>query len=202
MNKKYIVVILIAFLSICSWFGYKKMETASAREVLSECAIRFHVKANSNSEADQTLKMNVKEAVVNYIYQNTGDFDTVEETKTFLTRNDSKIRQIAKDVINERGADYPVTSFLGKQDFPEKHYGDVTFPEGNYTSYTLYIGEGKGENWWCVLYPPLCFVDASTGIVPDSSKQQLKESLTQKEYDSVIEYRFKYLKFLNRFIEK
>ncbi len=200
MKKKYICTGIIFILSLCSWFSYKKIESRCAQHVLSDCAVRFHVKANSDSETDQNIKMKVKNAVVDYICQNTRNFDTVEETKIFVTRNDSTIREIAGRVIRDNGYDYPVTSYFGKQDFPEKAYGDVTFPAGNYTSYTLYLGKGRGHNWWCVLYPPLCFTDASTGTLPDSSKQMLRESLTEKEYDSVVRYRFKYFTFLNQFL--
>ena len=185
---------------IVSWNSYINLEESSAAKALSSSAIRFHVLANSDSSADQQIKMKVKENVVSYIYQNTDDFDNVEETKRFIIRNDKKIKRIALNTLEENGAAYSVTSNFGKTDFPEKYYGDVVFPKGTYTSYTLSLGRGKGHNWWCVLYPPLCFTDASTGIVPDSSKERLQDSLTEKEYNSIIRYRFRYLTFLNKYL--
>lgn len=202
MNKrKYIFVAVILAASIISWFNYRIIETAATRKDLADCAIRFHVLANSDSAMDQQLKMKVKENVVDYIYKSTGNFDSVDETRTFLIRNDKTIRNIARNTISSYGFDYEVSSDFGISDFPVKSYGDITFPEGSYTSYTLSIGKGKGHNWWCVLYPPLCFVDASTGIVPDSSKEMLHESLTDQEYHSIVKYRFKYLTFLNKYID-
>lgn len=200
-NKKIIFTILIMILGINGWLHYKNIETDATRKALAQSAIRFHVLANSDSVSDQNLKMKVKENVVDYIYKNTGDFDSVEEAKIFITRNDSKIKDIAMQTIHSYGYNYDISSTFGIQDFPEKNYGDVVFPKGLYTSYTLSIGTGKGHNWWCVLYPPLCFVDASTGVVPDSSKEMLKESLSDHEYNSIVRYRFKYLTFLNHFID-
>lgn len=201
INKKYILTLLILGAGLLCWHSYRISETESAKEALSTSAIRFHVLANSDSVTDQNLKMQVKENVVNYIYDNTGDFESVEETKEFITCHDEDIKHIAQDTITSLGFNYEVTSYFGKQSFPVKTYGDVTFPAGTYTSYTLSIGKGKGHNWWCVLYPPLCFVDASTGIVPDSSKERLQESLTDQEYNSIVKYRFKYLTFLNKYLD-
>lgn len=200
-NKKNIFVIAIMLMGIFSWINYRHMEESAAADVLSTSAIRFHILANSDSSIDQQIKMKVKENVVNYIYQSTQDFDSVEETKRFIIRNDKKIKQVALNTLADNGCNYTVSSNFGKTDFPVKYYGDVVFPEGNYTSYTLTIGKGKGHNWWCVLYPPLCFTDASTGVVPDSSKVRLQESLTEKEYNSIICYRFKYLTFLNNYLD-
>lgn len=201
INKKYILTLLILGVGILCWNFYRTSETKSARDALASSAIRFHVLANSNSQTDQNLKMQVKENVVNYIYDNTGDFKSVEETKQFIATHDGDIKNIAQNTITSQGFDYEVASSFGKQSFPVKTYGDVTFPEGTYTSYTLSIGKGKGHNWWCVLYPPLCFVDASTGVVPDSSKERLQESLTDTEYNSIVKYRFKYLTFLNKYLD-
>lgn len=202
-NKFYfksLVVVLVFIFGIASWTNYKNQETISAKDTLSKSAIRFHVLANSDSTLDQQLKMQVKNAVVNYIYTQTKDFKTLEEAKNFISANDKTIMQVGANVIKSMGYSYTLTSRFGKETFPVKTYGDVTFPAGEYTSYTLSIGKGKGHNWWCVLYPPLCFVDASTGIVPDSSKERLQESLSRQEYQAVIKYRFKYLTFLNKYL--
>lgn len=200
-NRKLIFTFIIFIMGIGFFYSYINMEKSAAVESLSHSAIRFHVLANSDTETDQALKMKVKEKVVDYIYKNTGNFDTVEEAQNFITGNDNKIKKLATETIHSLGYDYSVTSSFGMQDFPDKAYGDIVFPKGEYTSYTLSIGEGKGHNWWCVLYPPLCFVDASTGVVPDSSKEMLKESLTDQEYDTIVKYRFKYFTFLNKFLD-
>ena len=92
---------------------------------------------------------------------------------------------IAEKVIKENGYNYTVNVQVGKADFPTKYYGDITLPAGTYDALKVQIGEAKGQNWWCVMFPPLCFVDVSTGIVPDNSKQELKQSLDNEEYDLI-----------------
>lgn len=198
-SKKYLPYIIL-FLGIVSFIVYYKVECKNAAISLAGNTIRFHVRANSDTEVDQNLKIKVKDAVVDYIYKETGDFASVNETSLFITQNNDKIKNIAQKVIDENGFNYTVTSTFGSDTFPTKTYGDIVYPQGTYTSYTLSIGKGKGHNWWCVLYPPLCFVDTSTGVVPDSSKDRLKESLSDTEYQTIVKYKFKYLKFLNHLI--
>lgn len=200
MNKKIYLPYIILFLGIISFIAFYKMENAGATSVLAKNTIRFHVRANSDTVVDQNLKMKVKDTVVNYIYKQTGDFVSAKETSLFITQNNEKIKNVAQKVIDENGFDYTVTSYFGTDSFPDKTYGDILYPKGEYTSYTLYIGKGEGHNWWCVLYPPLCFVDTSTGVVPDSSKERLKESLTDTQYHTIVRYKFKYLTFLNELI--
>lgn len=193
------MVIAIFATGILTWNIFLNLETKSTVSVLSHSAIRFHILANSDSVSDQALKMRVKESVVNYIYEKTGDFKTVDEAKNFILNNDKAIKSIATKAIADNGYDYTVSSTFGFSDFPVKSYGDVIFPKGIYTSYTIKIGNGKGHNWWCVLYPPLCFVDVSTGVLPDNSKEKLRDSLSDTQYHTVTKYnfKFKYLKFFN-----
>ena len=193
------MVIAIFATGILTWNIFLNLETKSTVSVLSHSAIRFHILANSDSVSDQALKMRVKESVVNYIYEKTGDFKTVDEAKNFILNNDKTIKSIATKTIADNGYDYTVSSTFRFSDFPVKSYGDVIFPKGTYTSYTIKIGNGKGHNWWCVLYPPLCFVDVSTGVLPDNSKEKLRDSLSDTQYHTVTKYnfKFKYLKFFN-----
>lgn len=193
------MVIAIFATGILTWNIFLNLETKSTVSVLSHSAIRFHILANSDSVSDQALKMRVKESVVNYIYEKTVDFKTVDEEKNFILNNDKTIKSIAAKAIADNGYDYTVSSTFGFSDFPVKTYGDVIFPKGTYTSYTIKIGNGKGHNWWCVLYPPLCFVDVSTGVLPDNSKKKLRDSLSDTQYHTVTKYnfKFKYLKFFN-----
>ena len=193
------MVIAIFATGILTWNIFLNLETKSTVSMLSHSAIRFHILANSDSVSDQALKMRVKESVVNYIYEKTGDFKTVDEAKNFILNNDKIIKSMVTKAIADNGYDYTVSSTFGFSDFPVKTYGDVIFPKGTYTSYTIKIGNGKGHNWWCVLYPPLCFVDVSTGVLPDNSKEKLRDSLSDTQYHTVTKYnfKFKYLKFFN-----
>ena len=198
-RNKLLLPYILLFLGFMSFILFYKMEYSAASTALAKNTIRFHVRANSDTVIDQTLKLKVKDAVVDYIYRETKELNSLKEYSLFITTHNEKILNIAQKTIDENGFDYNVTSKFGKDDFPKKTYGDVVYPEGEYTSYTIYIGKGKGHNWWCVLYPQLCFVDASSGTVPDSSKERLKDSLGEREYKTII--KFKYLKFLNNFLD-
>lgn len=200
-----VIIVFISLISISSLFFLHSNQSDKVQESLSKSVIRFHVRANSDTLIDQSLKMQVKEEVVNYMNTNSKNFTSLEDAKNFITAHDEQIKEIACRVIQEHGFSYLVKSEFDTQDFPQKTYGDITFPSGNYLSYTLNIGSGEGHNWWCVLYPPLCFVDASTGVLPDSSKDLLKENISQEDYSYVSEnetvFRFKYLTFLNSLFE-
>jgi len=173
-------------------------------EDISDKIIRFHVIANSDSKEDQAVKLKVKEAVIEYVQKETKDFTNVEETRAFLLHNTSTILEVAKDTLQKDGFDYEVNAELMNCYFPVKSYGDAIFPAGEYEAYRIELGEAKGQNWWCVLYPPLCFIDVSSGVLPDSSKEQLEDAVGEENYNAIcsnsdnnVKFRFKYLSFLN-----
>ena len=155
------------------------------QEDLAKEVFRFHVLANSDSEEDQALKMQVKEAVVAYMKEEIPESDSVETTKEWARSHLDAIVNLAKAVIREKGYDYPVLAEVTTCDFPDKTYGDITFPAGRYEALRVKIGQAKGQNWWCVLYPNLCFVDAMRAVVPQESKQELEQVLEEDTYDMI-----------------
>ena len=156
------------------------MQEELAREVF-----RFHVLANSDSEKDQALKMKVKEEVITYMRQELPESDSVNTTKKWARDNLDEIAALAQQIVEEEGYDYPVTAEVTTCDFPDKTYGDITFPAGEYEALRIEIGQAKGQNWWCVLYPNLCFIDAVNAVVPDAGKKDLKEVLEEDTYEMV-----------------
>ena len=182
---------------------YKSSMAAENRlqEDLARQIIRFHVRANSDSERDQQLKLKVKDRVVEYLSPLLEDSESIEESKEILSQSVDTIKEIAVQALNEEGADNSVNVYFEESYFPMKSYADVTFPPGVYEAFRIDIGDSLGKNWWCVLYPPLCFVDSSCGVLPDESKQKLKNILTEDEYNAITDtqyvYRFKILSFLN-----
>ncbi len=153
---------------------------------LSDSLIRLHVRANSDSAEDQELKHKVRDAVIAYMKELMEDSEELEETRKLIAQNLEKIKELAKNEVIANGSNYEVKAFLGKYPFPTKQYGDIALPAGYYRALRVVIGNGEGANWWCVLFPPLCFVDASHGTVPDSVKEDLQKSLTDEEYKLVI----------------
>ena len=113
--------------------------------------------------------------------------------------------EIALNTIKEQGFDYSVNASIGNFEFPTKHYGDISLPAGYYDALKVEIGKAKGQNWWCVMFPPLCFTDVSSGVVPQESKEDLENSLTDEEFSIVsdndnnfsFKLKFKILEILN-----
>jgi len=175
-------VILSAMLTACVWRTETvsaKMETAQKH--MAEEVLRFHVLANSDSKEDQELKMTVKDEVVSWLEAKM-DCNSLEETKNFIRSHLTGIEEVAEETVRREGYSYPVQAALEWTDFPEKSYGDVTFPAGSYEALRIQIGEAKGHNWWCVLYPNLCFIDSVRAVVQKKGKKQLKHVLTDDEY--------------------
>lgn len=160
--------------------------------------IRFHVLANSNSEEDQNLKLKVRDKVVEFVSYNLKDCTSIDDSRKFIIDNKSQIESIAQEVVNENGYSYNVTSELSRENFPDKVYGDVVFPQGEYEAYRILIGDAKGENWWCVMFPPLCFVDGTKEAV-DSTKviNSLEENKKDESYNKdKVKFKFKLFEIL------
>lgn len=148
--------------------------------------IRFHVIANSDSKEDQDLKIKVKDEVVLFMKQALTDASDKDEAREIIKENMDAIKGISDNVIKENGYTYQSYVSLANVYFPVKRYEKMTFPSGEYEALRIQIGKASGRNWWCVMFPPLCFVDATYSIVPDSSDETLRYVLTDEEYDSLI----------------
>lgn len=148
--------------------------------------LRFHVLANSNSDRDQQLKLSVRTLLLNSIYKGLGENATLEETKAYIVKNRSGLEEEAESYMKQQGSAYTAHMELTNCYFPTKAYGDMVFPCGVYEAVRVELGKGKGHNWWCVLYPPLCFVDSSYAVVPDSSREVLKHSITAADYRALL----------------
>ena len=159
-----------------------------AGQELSREVLRFHVLADSDSRQDQQRKMEVKEAVLAYMGEAMPQDADLEETCSWVQEHLEALEQTAGETLREAGCSDPVRAELVRDYFPEKTYGDVTFPEGEYTALRVRIGEGQGHNWWCCLYPSLCFTDAVTARVPEEEKEQLGRVLGEDEYEMITAY--------------
>lgn len=206
-NKAGWVFILAATIMLVIAGGrlYSDSEERQLQKGIASNIIRFHVRAESDSKEDQWLKLQVKEAVLAYISPVLSKSQSVDESRQLLYNESENIRDVAAATLRSLGDESDVNVYFENCYFPMKTYGDMTFPPGEYEAFRVDIGEAQGKNWWCVLYPPLCFVDAVYGEVPDESKEELKGVLTEEEYSMVsgenVKFRFKYLKIFNRFIE-
>ncbi|MGE5474341.1 MAG: stage II sporulation protein R [Ignavibacteriales bacterium] len=179
-NIKYLLVVFILLCSYIILSGYIYSEKITAD--MAKNIVRLHVIANSDSQYDQQIKLKVRDSVLKYMEDNSKGVNSANAAKGFICRNLSNIESIASAVLKSYGLNYQAKASFGKFAFPTKAYGDVSLPAGNYQSLRIVLGNGTGRNWWCVMFPPLCFVDASTGVLPAESKLELKSSLTEEEY--------------------
>lgn len=164
-----LVILLIAFLEIEIFhtsFAYaRSVEQAKDLAAMTysvaqgEELIRFHVVANSDSEEDQALKRAVRDAILQEISPQLAQSKTVDESRQLLTGLRPVMEGISRQVIAAWGREDAVKTEYGDYIFPTKSYGSLVLPGGEYEAVRVVIGEGKGSNWWCVLFPPLCFVD-------------------------------------------
>lgn len=165
---------------------------------LSDAVFRLHVLANSNSEEDQSLKLKVRDALLNYMNTICANCSTKKEAIDLAEAHKDEFQEIAEKTIKENGYNYPVKININNFYFPTKNYGDITLPAGYYDALRVEIGKAEGKNWWCVMFPSLCFIDVSSGIVNDEAKENLEQNLDAESYNlisdknnSEIQFKFK-----------
>ena len=188
MNKSiiYKILLLLSLLAIFVFFSAYSYVTAVSKNI-SDSVFRLHVIANSDSDEDQALKLNVRDKLLEYMNSLCANTSSKEDAMRIANEHIDDFSKIAKDVISENGYDYDVEISVGECDFPTKNYGDVSLPAGIYDALRVKIGSANGHNWWCVMFPPLCFVDVSSGIVPEESKELLEDTMSDEEFDLITE---------------
>ena len=161
--------------------------------------IRFHVIANSDNENDQSVNLSIKDKIINYIYPFLQKSNSIEESRQILNNHKENILNIAAEVLKENGYNYEVKIEFSKENFPEKSYGNIILPQGEYEAFRIILGNGEGKNWWCVMFPPMCFIDVTKGkIEEDKSKEELDSVIEDKqqhnnEVDNNVKVKFKIL---------
>lgn len=203
------IIGVIGFILLIGLFTGIKNESVQAVETvekLSEKIIRFHVLANSDSKEDQALKLKVRDAVIEYVSPSLKDSKSIEESREILLSLKEEVIELSEKIIREEGYNYSVNVELAMTNFPIKTYGNITLPQGEYEAFRVLIGEAKGQNWWCVMFPPLCFIDMTKGQISyKESEEELSKVLNQEEYnlitekeDSKIEFRFRLADLFNK----
>lgn len=207
----------------CLLFAINGLYHQQAWVVQKEIApkvLRFHVRANSDSEEDQRVKMEVKKAVLSYLnplLQNSG---TVQESKEIVKSHLKNVQAVAEQILekqvwqkqvqekqipaeemsDEAERKYDVRVSVKRESFPQKTYGDCTFPAGVYEALVIELGSGEGQNWWCMLYPSLCFVDETYGIV--EKEEELKTNLPGEAYHWIKEEKNRKITFRLEWLRK
>ncbi len=168
---------------------------------IADKVLRFHVLANSDSKADQAVKLQVRDAIGAYLQPLLEESKTRAGSEAIVSENLDRIVEIANEILCENGYYYGATARICTTDFPEKTYGAFTFPSGTYDALEVTLGNGNGHNWWCVLYPNMCFRGSVYEVVDTDSGEVLKEVLSSDEYEAVLKsgnykIRFKFLEYL------
>lgn len=166
---------------------------------LCEHFLRLHIIANSNLKVDQDLKLEVRDNVLNYINSTINKNISKEESILYLKNNLDNIKKVCTETIDKEGFNYPVNLSIENTFFPTKHYYNLSLPAGYYDALKIEIGNSNGENWWCCLYPPLCFIDLSNGKLDEKYESKLEEDLSHEELEIIspsrpsIKFKFKLL---------
>ena len=199
-NPKLKMILILTFLLIL-YTGLCAISYATtASSDIANSVFRLHVIANSDSDTDQNLKYKVRDALLEYMNNICKDCSSKNEAIELVELHQNEFKEVALDTIKKEGFNYDVKIEIGNFEFPTKQYGDISLPAGLYDALKVEIGEAKGRNWWCVMFPSLCFIDISSGIVPEESKEDLQNVLSDEEYslisndnDYSIKFKFKLL---------
>lgn len=149
--------------------------------------IRFHVLANSDSDEDQELKLKVRDEIIKYLQPMLKQSKSLEQSEQIILSESENIKNIGENIIKENGYTYEVEVKLEYNNFPAKQYSNIVLPAGEYKALRILIGEAKGKNWWCVMFPPLCFVDENSGVIDKETDEKLRSVLTEEEYNLIAE---------------
>ena len=178
-----LMIIQMSILTSCNYIndsvGELELEELSYDEIKDKL-IRFHVIANSDTEEDQNLKLKVRDKVIEALSSKLSETKNVDEARNVLKENIDFINLVAKEVILDNNYSYDVNTMLSNENFPDKVYGNYIFPQGNYEAFRVIIGNGEGQNWWCVMFPPLCFVDETKDTVDSNELYKNIEEITEK----------------------
>ena len=160
----------------------QEKSTSTLQQQIATQVLRFHIRANSDTVADQQKNLRIKQSLLEWLTPILSENTSKSETIQCIRKNLPDIRKEA----TRMAAPEPVTVTLQKEWFPEKTYGTCTFPEGIYDALRVDIGQAKGHNWWCVLYPSLCFADALEPSMTEEGEEKLQQVLDEDAYDLLL----------------
>ncbi len=184
--RKILISLLVVILAGATSYS---IEAYSGMSKINDKVIRFHVIANSNTFEDQQLKYCIRDSVISKFTKKFENISTKQESENIVLENINEIRDQAEFIVKSKGYDYEVNVYYGNYKFPRKIYKEIVLPEGYYDAVRIEIGKAEGQNWWCVMFPPLCFVDfgkdQENPVFDIDTEKRLQEVLTQKEIEAI-----------------
>ncbi|QXM06783.1 stage II sporulation protein R [Crassaminicella indica] len=186
MKSKKIFIVGIIFISFITIGCYSFTKDVYVNQKsYKDHLIRFHVLANSDSPEDQALKLKVRDRIIREMNPKFEKSKSLAQTRKIIEKNIKNIESIAMEEIKKNHYNYSIKASLGEFAFPTKNYGAITMPAGNYEALRVVIGKGEGANWWCVLFPPLCFIDMKNGLTDERTKKEMMNVLTEEEFKMI-----------------
>lgn len=185
-------VLLLLFLTAMA--GIRRHDAALASRIAPEI-LRFHVLADSDSPEDQAVKLEIKDLLLEAIQeglvacQSSDDSLSKEAVQNWILEHKAALETAADEYLKARGLDYGADIRLETCEFPQKTYGDMTFPAGTYDAVRVLLGSGSGQNFWCVLYPSLCYLDSTHAVVPEESQALLKTLIPEDDFFAMLSAR-------------
>lgn len=177
------IFVVLAFVLAYSIEAYEGLSGIKGK------VIRLHVLANSDTIEDQELKYKVRNKIITTFNEEFEGIRSKDESSSIIVEKINQIRCEAEEIIQEEGYNYDVDVYYGNYKFPRKMYEEIVLPEGYYDAVRIEIGEAEGSNWWCVMFPPLCFVDFGKGkedpVFDFETEEKLKEVLTAEEIEVI-----------------
>ena len=174
-ERKDKIILTVTIIAISLYMAFSCTYFTTSAGTVKEDVVRLHILANSNSETDQEIKLKVRDALLKTNASILSDDVTKENAKEHFANSKEILLRTAKETLKENGVNYNVKITLQEEYFETRYYGNLTFPAGQYTALKVVLGEGKGKNWWCVMFPPLC-IPAADGI---ETNENTADYLTQ-----------------------
>ena len=184
-KSSYFKFFILSILFIFFIFLLAKSYSDTMFKNISNNFLRLHIVANSDSTEDQVLKYEIRDAILNYISPYMKNASSKQDAIKILKNNMKQMYKLSSDILTEHGVNYPVRINIGNFNFPTKDYSSFILPEGNYDALKIELGNANGQNWWCVMFPSLCIVDASSFGINDSSMDILQNTLDSEEFSIV-----------------
>ena len=174
--------LVFLFLALLLSMNQVQKQREALAERIAPSLLRFHILANSDSPADQQVKLEVRSLILDYIQELLPDRQGKEETIRCLREQKAAIEETASQYLAQRGYPYKAALEITRCYFPTRVYDNMVIPCGQYDAARITLGKGDGHNWWCVLYPRFCFVDAACKEIPRESRNQLRNQINQDYY--------------------
>lgn len=176
MIKKICAIAVTLLLLFSAWILFSEAAVSD----ISSGIVRLHILANSDRQEDQSLKLAVRDRVLQYVKE-----QNIKTEREYIESHLEEILAVCRDEITRHGASYPVRAEAGRFYFPAKRYEQIVLPAGNYEAVRIVIGSGKGQNWWCVMYPPLCFTNETKGSLDSEAMKGLADAMNQENFDMI-----------------